>query len=36
MWADLKCRVRSLFRRDAVEIEMDEALRAHFECAVDK
>lgn len=36
MLADLKFRVRSLLRRDTVETEMDEELRAHFERQVAK
>jgi predicted permease len=36
MLSDLFFRVRSLFRRDAVETEMDEELRFHFEQQVEK
>jgi putative ABC transport system permease protein len=36
MLSDLRYRLRSLFRRDSVESEMDEELRAHFERQVEK
>lgn len=36
MWADVKFRLRSLWRRAVVEAEMDEELRAHFERQVAK
>ena len=36
MFSDLLFRLRALFRRDAMEAEMDEELRAHFENHVEK
>jgi putative ABC transport system permease protein len=36
MWSDLSFRLRALFRRNAVEAELDEELRAHFENQVEK
>jgi hypothetical protein len=36
MWSDLSFRLRALFRRDAVEAELDEELRAHFDRQVEK
>jgi hypothetical protein len=36
MWSDLSFRLRSLFRRDAVEAELDVELREHFEKQVEK
>ncbi|MGC1580716.1 MAG: ABC transporter permease [Candidatus Acidiferrales bacterium] len=36
MLNDLLIRVRALFRRDAVEIELDDELRFHFEQQIDK
>src|SRR5262249_61017205 len=36
MLADLRHRLRSLFRRDAVERELDEELRQHLEHEIDK
>jgi putative ABC transport system permease protein len=36
MLSDLRYRLRSLFRRDSMESEMDEELRAHFERQVEK
>jgi putative ABC transport system permease protein len=36
MFSDLRYRLRSLFRRDSMESEMDEELRAHFERQVEK
>jgi putative ABC transport system permease protein len=36
MFSDLLFRLRALFRRDAMEAEMDEELRAHFENYVEK
>jgi putative ABC transport system permease protein len=36
MWSDLCFRFRALFRRDAVEAELDEELRCHFENQVEK
>lgn len=36
MFDDIKFRLRSLFRRAAMEAEMDEELRAHFERQVEK
>ena len=36
MWSDLFFRLRALFRRDAVEAELDEELRAHFDRQVEK
>lgn len=36
MWADLKFRARSLWRREAVEAEMNEELRAHLERETEK
>src|SRR6185369_3701025 len=35
MWSDLRIRLRSLFRRRAVESELDEELRFHLERQVD-
>ena len=36
MFADLRTRLRALFRRDAVEVELDDELRFHFEKQVEK
>jgi len=36
MFSDLLFRLRALFRRDAMEAEMDEELRSHFENQVEK
>jgi hypothetical protein len=36
MWSDLFFRLRALFRRDAVEAELDEELSAHFDRQVEK
>ncbi len=36
MFSDLMFRLRALFRREAVEAEMDEELRSHFEKQVEK
>ena len=36
MLNDLRLRLRALFRRKAVEVEMDEELRFHFENQVAK
>ena len=36
MLSDLLFRLRALFRRDAMEAEMDEELRSHFEKQVEK
>ncbi|MGC2498901.1 MAG: permease prefix domain 1-containing protein, partial [Acidobacteriaceae bacterium] len=36
MLSDLRFRVRALFRREAVEAELDDELRFHFEKAVEK
>src|SRR5579859_1918902 len=36
MFSDLTFRLRALFRRGAVEAEMDEELRSHFEKQVEK
>jgi putative ABC transport system permease protein len=36
MFADLRTRLRALFRRDAVEVELDDELRFHFEKQVQK
>ena len=36
MWTDLLIRLRALFRRDAVEGELDDELRFHFDQQVDK
>jgi putative ABC transport system permease protein len=36
MWTDLLIRLRVLFRRDAVEGELDDELRFHFDQQVDK
>jgi hypothetical protein len=36
MFEDLQFRLRSLFRRDTMEADMDEELRAHFEQQVEK
>src|SRR5580692_5933632 len=36
MFNDLRFRLRALFRRDGMEAEMDEELRAHFENHVEK
>jgi putative ABC transport system permease protein len=36
MFSDLLFRLRALFRRDAMDAEMDEELRAHFENHVEK
>jgi hypothetical protein len=36
MVSDLIFRLRSLFRRESVEAEIDEELRAHFEKQVEK
>jgi macrolide transport system ATP-binding/permease protein len=36
MFSELMFRLRALFRRDAMEAEMDEELRAHFENQVEK
>jgi putative ABC transport system permease protein len=36
MWNDLVFRLRALFQREAVEAELDEELREHFERQVDK
>ena len=36
MWSDLLFRMRALLRRDAVESELDDELRAHFERQVEK
>ena len=36
MWSDLSFRLRALFRRDAVEAELDEELHAHFDRQVEK
>ncbi len=36
MWNDLRFRLRSLLRRDAVETEMDDELRFHFDNEVEK
>jgi putative ABC transport system permease protein len=36
MFSDLRFRLRALFRRDAMEAEMDEELRVHFENHVEK
>jgi hypothetical protein len=35
MWTDLRCRLRSLFRRRAVERELDEELQIHVQRQVD-
>ena len=35
MWTDLRCRLRSLFRRRAVERELDEELRLHLQRQID-
>jgi putative ABC transport system permease protein len=36
MWTDVLFRLRALLRRDAVEAELDEELRAHFDRQVEK
>jgi predicted permease len=36
MWSDLSFRLRAVFRRDAMEAELDEELRAHFANQVEK
>ena len=36
MFADLRTRLRALFRRDAVEVELDDELRFHFDKQVEK
>ena len=36
MWSDLLFRLRALFRRDALEAELDEELRIHFERQIEK
>jgi predicted permease len=36
MMTDLRYRIRSLFRKRLVESELDDELRFHFECEVDK
>ena len=36
MWSDLLVRLRALFRRDAVEGELDDELRFHFDQQVEK
>ena len=36
MFADLRTRLRALFRRDAVEVEFDDELRFHFEKQIEK
>jgi predicted permease len=36
MWNDLRFRLRSLFRREVVETELNEELRFHFDREVDK
>ena len=36
MFADLRTRLRALFRRDAVEVELDDELRYHFDQQVEK
>lgn len=36
MWSDIFFRLRALFRRNAMEAELDQELRAHFEKQVEK
>ena len=36
MWNDLRFRLRSLFRREVVETELNEELRFHFDNEVEK
>ena len=36
MWNDLRFRLRTLFRREVVETELNEELRFHFDNEVEK